>query len=846
MDSLAPQYVPSRLEVDVGYCSSSPDPLDSPFTMVELKLVLGSVTDSAPGIDGIPYSFISNATDSFLSYFLALLNNIFISGSVPQVWKAQLIIPILKPNKNPSDPCSYRPIALSSTLLKTLEHLLKNRIEWFVESRNLLSDTQFGFRKGKSTMDSLGMFTSDIRIAFSLKKSIVAAFLDVKAAYDNVLLPILWEKLCRLKIPSRLSFLTLKLLSERHISFRGNDKTISPSRRIWKGLPQGSVLSPLLFNIYSADLETAKGHSSILQYADDILLYSSDTNILKAADQVSRSLDSLEGWLEHHGFELSPSKSNIVVFTRKQSIPNVSVTSKGQVIPLKQHFKFLGLVLDSKLSGLPHCEFIREKCEKNLNILRCLAGVWWGAHPFALKLVYNAIIRSVLDYGTFLLEPSSAEGLQHLDRIQSKALRIITGAMKSSPINALQVECLDPPLDLRRQYLSDRYLFRTFQYSAHPIFPKIVLLDDYFTKSPYWTNKSPPCLVTSFRRFKSIKDPTFHSPNLPMFEFPYFVTILQPRVILDFDVMKGDISAREYSRGLLAKDWAGWHTLFSDASKLSPMGCVGVGTFHSQYRIVQKAKCPPESSVFSGECLGILKSVEYILLAGLRRSIVFSDSRSALEAILANPFTSKLHNPLILKIKEVISQCYYGGSEVVLAWIPSHSGIAGNEKADCIAKQAVSCGDKVPFRICCHDLLSLPQILLRKKWNSRWRSSSKRTGSTYAKVQPDLPLKVWFSKILLNKLATSVIIRMRLGHCCTHVHLRWLRIRDSSLCECGLDEGSLNHLILSCPRLVRSNLYAGLIFQKIPLPTHVPSLLFPNPAVFRLISNFLSLNKFKL
>jgi hypothetical protein len=230
-------------------------------------------------------------------------------------------MPIYKADKDPIDPRSYRPIALSSVLLKVMEHLVKNRVEWFVENNDLLAKSQFGFRKGRSTSDSLGIFTTDIRLAFSRNESVVAAFLDITAAYDNVQLPSLRKKLQELRVPARLSSFIIKMLSERCITFRGNDETIQPSRYVWKGLPQGSVLSPLLFNIYTYDLEQNTEHSSILQYADDILLYSINSKIDIAAETVTKSLESLNVWLEEQGLELSPTKSNVVIFTRKVNIP---------------------------------------------------------------------------------------------------------------------------------------------------------------------------------------------------------------------------------------------------------------------------------------------------------------------------------------------------------------------------------------------------------------------------------------------------------------------------------------------------------------------------------------------
>ncbi|CAH2107435.1 unnamed protein product [Euphydryas editha] len=90
-------------------------------------------------------------------------------GIVPQPWKSQVIIPILKPGKNPLNSNSYRPIALSSTLAKITEHLLKNRLEWIVESRNLLAPSQFGFRKGFSTIDSVSLLTTDIHASSSFR-----------------------------------------------------------------------------------------------------------------------------------------------------------------------------------------------------------------------------------------------------------------------------------------------------------------------------------------------------------------------------------------------------------------------------------------------------------------------------------------------------------------------------------------------------------------------------------------------------------------------------------------------------------------------------------------------------
>lgn len=261
---------------------------DEPFSSSELECALNGLKDSSPGEDGIPYSFIIKLNQSSKSFFLKLINDIFISGQIPTRWKTQVVIPIKKPGKDANDPSSYRPIALSSTLCKIMEHLVKNRLEWFVESKHILSTSQFGFRKGKSTMDSLAIFTSDIRLSYSNDETLVGVFLDVASAYDNVLLPLLRQKMYQLSIPVRIIHFVCNLFMGRSVKFlhRGN---ISAPRYVWNGLPQGSVLSPLLYSIYTYDLDlSTNSFCNVLQYADDLTLYFSS----KSVEEISYRLNS--------------------------------------------------------------------------------------------------------------------------------------------------------------------------------------------------------------------------------------------------------------------------------------------------------------------------------------------------------------------------------------------------------------------------------------------------------------------------------------------------------------------------------------------------------------------------
>lgn len=852
LDRLAPPSVDESiyfpLESSLTDDSSS---LNSPFSLHELKGVLSHVKDSSPGQDGIMYSFLSHLGNSALMYFLNLINSVMVTGNIPETWKSQEVIAIKKPNKPTNDVASYRPIALSSVLTKVAEHLVKNRLEWFIENNNFIANSQYGFRKSKSTIDNLAILTTDIRLAFSRDEDIVAAFLDIAAAYDNVNISILQRKLLELQVPTLLIHFIINLLSCRYISLfvQKDGNTTELKRTVFKGLPQGSVLSPLLYNIYTYDLESSLySHINVLQYADDLLFYSVNKSIDIACNFMSNSLNSLNVWLVKNDLNLSVSKSSIVVFSKKRTTPIINVTFNGQSLPFKTKIKFLGVILDSKLSGLAHYEHIDMKCAQLLNIMKCLSGVWWGAHPFSMKLVYNALVRSVLDYGTFLLDGGSVLGSKKLDVIQSKALRIVTGVMKSCPTNALQVECCDPPLKLRRQFLSDRYLFKSMQFSDHTLHGKLHELNNIIQTSRYWRHKSLPCLIKSFRKFLTIHSHIHRSPSLSIFMTQFNSLILAPDIRYDIGVGKQDILETNirFMSSVEEQNWSGWDYIFTDASKISIDDCVGVGLVHWQHKIIQKIKLPPESSVFTGECFALLKAVELVILLKSKRTIIFSDSKSALRTIEKFPFQMKPCYPIICEIRDKLLICSQRNHTIIFAWIPSHCGIKGNEKADQLAKEAIKDGDIVPYINYCHDLTALPKTYLWESWNDVWLRSSKFKGKLYAEIQPTISSKPWFFKAKSSKIVTSIISRMRLGHVCTPHHLARLRIVDSNICECGEDIGDLDHIFFSCSQYDRTSFMNSLQLLQVPFPTKISCLLLYPLLYYNVLSSFIINNNIKI
>ncbi|KAL0808787.1 hypothetical protein ABMA28_012467 [Loxostege sticticalis] len=393
-----------------------------------------------------------------------------------------------------------------------------------------------------------------------------------------------------------------------------------------------------------------------------------------------------------------------------------------------------------------------------------------------------------MDYGSFLLQPCNKEGLNMLDKIQTKGLRIILGAKKSSPKNAMQVEAVDPPLDIRRQYLSDRFIFKVNQCLDHPLNSRLQNLSDLIsnTSNKYWAHKETPKVVQSFRKLSSFSHPIVKFRKNPLFDVPFDALSFEPNIILDFGITKNDPTANYLFSDRLKNKWQDWLPVYTDASKTSDSDTVGSAVWIPKFQVLLTSRSPQESSVFTGEAVAILEAVTFILSHKLNKSIIFTDSKSTLQAVSSNFFRSKFIHPLVLEIKKQLFECSRHDINVILIWIPGHSGILGNEQADLWAKQAVQSGS--PRKdIFVSDILPRASTDLAVSWQESWDQSSLIKGRHYRSLQNTIPVRPWFFRHRdSDKLAVSVICRLRLGHACTPVFLQKLHIKDSSLCELAL------------------------------------------------------------
>lgn len=287
----------------------SDDKYNVPFTMRELRNALDKCKNSAPGHDEISYNMLRHLSNKGIQKVLNLFNKVWEEGKIPTGWKEAVILPIRKPGKDASNPANYRPIALTSHLGKLMERLVNGRLMHFIEERGLMASCQSGFRKGRSTIDSIICLEDEIRKAQLKKEFVVAVFIDVEKAYDMLWVEGLLIKMHMLGIGGNMFNWVMDFLDNRSIQVKIGG-AISSRCFVENGTPQGSVISPLLFNIMINDVfsNVQSGIGKSL-FADDGSLWKRGKNVKYTMKKVQEALTSVEDWGRKWGFRFSIEKT---------------------------------------------------------------------------------------------------------------------------------------------------------------------------------------------------------------------------------------------------------------------------------------------------------------------------------------------------------------------------------------------------------------------------------------------------------------------------------------------------------------------------------------------------------
>lgn len=400
-----------------------PSPLRLRLPDIE-KSVKDLKLKKSPGGDGISAKMIKELPLSAVRLVLFIFNGILRVGYFPSSWKRSEIVMIPKPGKDPTQVKSYRPISLLSILSKMFETILLRKITPHIASNNIIPDHQFGFRKGHNTIEQVHRIVTYIRSAFENRQYCSALFIDISQAFDKVWHEGLLHKICE-TLPPNTHKLLKSYLSNRSFEVKSNG-IFSSSKKINAGVPQGSILGPILYIIYTSDMPTSS-LTYTSTFADDTALVSIHKDPSVASDQLQSHVHVLEKWLEKWRILINSNKCTHVTFTlRRDTSPPIKIFNS--LIPQNDHVRYLGIHLDRRLTWSYHIGSKLTQLKLKSNQLHWLIGQRSALDLKYKILLYKTVIKPIWTYGIQLWGTACASNVSKLQRRQSKILRIITGA----------------------------------------------------------------------------------------------------------------------------------------------------------------------------------------------------------------------------------------------------------------------------------------------------------------------------------------------------------------------------------------------------------------------------------
>ncbi|GIY94040.1 putative RNA-directed DNA polymerase from transposon BS [Caerostris extrusa] len=326
---------------------------DTPFTLEELRLAIEfQRVKKSPGADNIHVEFLKHMSDTVKNTLLCTFNRIWETGLVPAQWKRAVVIPILKKNKDPKQLSSYRPISLTSILGKTTEKLILNRLNWYLEDRNLIVNEQAGFRKNRSTTDQVTYLIQIVKDALDNRNILTAVYVDFKSAYDTLWREKLHQKLLNAGVCGNMFKWIRSFTDQRICKIKfGNGL----SKCLQTGLTQGAVESYSLFNLYINDLvsalETVKDADCLL-FADDLVIWTqapkrNAKSLIK--NKINKAIDILSDWCIKNNLTVNLEKTATQTFSLAHQTLLPDLKYRDAALIYSSKFNYLGVTFDNKL-----------------------------------------------------------------------------------------------------------------------------------------------------------------------------------------------------------------------------------------------------------------------------------------------------------------------------------------------------------------------------------------------------------------------------------------------------------------------------------------------------------------
>lgn len=736
------------------------------FTPGEIHWAINSFGPfKSPGGDGVYPIFLQRGLYILEPFLIKLFRASFSLEYIPRCWREVRVIFIPKTgNKPPEDIRSYRPISLTSFILKTMEKILGLHIRSNIIQRSPLDPSQHAYQAGKSTETALHELTSEIEDTLRNKEALLCSFIDIQGAFDNTKFEVIREQALTRNIDSSTIGWIINMLKRRRIiaSIGEVSIAIAPTR----GCPQGGVLSPLLWLLVMDHLLATLRDSrlSTIAYADDLVLMVKGKFESTIFERMQYALGLVNKWCGETGLRVNPSKITCTLFTNRRKIPCPPITLNGVILKMTSEVKYLGIIFDQRLTWNPLLKYITKKANNAYFACRRLFGKTWGLNPQMIIWLYQTIIRPIIAYAAVVWWPKTEQlGAQvTLNKIQRLICLSASGATRTCPTAALERLMGLAPLHLyikrvagsRAIKLKTTGQVRLTRPGHNSILDKLVLADETTQLSDMMV-KTIDC-----RRNFTIRIP-------------------------GRDLVENIISS-------LPQHASVWYADGSKSNQGTGAGVVGPGV-----RICFPLGKTP--TVFQAETVAIETGVLQCLKKKYKRTEIYiiSDSQAVLSALAGPVFSSKLTWSCYNNLKKLGRD-----NRVTLMWSPGHTNILGNKAADTCAKEGAGGVFYGPE----------PSVAYSKGYVAR-RVLSWEQGRSVSQWESSLGMRQ--AKKLLNYNFTNLkdILKMDrsslksltwylTGHGPFNYHLYKLGKSPTEYCRfCDLEQETAEHLLFGCSAL---------------------------------------------
>lgn len=418
----------------------------------EIMNTIASFKSKGAPLDFVPSYIFKHVASTVSPVISSLINSSFFEGVFPINLKIARVIPIFKSGSRSSF-SNYRPISTLSFLSKIFERIMFSRLDSYFHKYDILCSEQFGFRRDHSTSDAVLRYTDSVYSALNSGEFHMSVMLDLSKAFDTVQHSILLGKLELYGIRGLSLSWVQSYLTDRkqYVSIDGTDSQLLP---ITAGVPQGSILGPLLFLIYINDMHLCSNIVSFVHFADDTTMFYKSSELDDLYETVNAELECVDSWLRANKLSLNVEKSVCMIHSNRNANTNQSIKIRDIEIKSVDETKFLGIIIDNKLSFASHINYVCSRLSRSCGIIRKLS-FYLPLH--VLKKIYLSLALPHLTYGVEIWGGTALTGLSKLGGLQDRCVKRLSYAVQSDISTIYQCNNLLPLSAIHKYFVSIKF-----------------------------------------------------------------------------------------------------------------------------------------------------------------------------------------------------------------------------------------------------------------------------------------------------------------------------------------------------------------------------------------------------